>query len=206
MCDRQPRDGGRRAGIGAQVTVRGAAFIGSAPWSGRHLRAARQAAVIAGSAVWLSFLFAGLVTALLALQRRQARDPVSVTGRADRVPAAGLRERTAARRRVVARVCRRLRGRGRDARRLLRELRDDAVHRRQRMERLGQRVRVAGDRGDDLVNMIGATFVSRAASVMVVVLLCVFGVFIAVTITNVNSISLRSAATRRSRRSSPASR
>ena len=37
-----------------------------------------------------------------------------------------------------------------------------------------------------LVNMIGATFVSRAASVMVVVLLGVFTVFIAVTITNVD--------------------
>ena len=83
------------------------------------------------------------------VQRGQARDPVSVRGRADRVPAAGLRKRTAAGCRLVARVRRRLRGRGRNARSLLRELRDHAVHRRQRLERLGQRVRVAGDRGDD---------------------------------------------------------
>jgi amino acid transporter len=37
-----------------------------------------------------------------------------------------------------------------------------------------------------VVNMIGATFVARAASVMVVVLLCVFAVFIVVTIKDVN--------------------
>ena len=36
------------------------------------------------------------------------------------------------------------------------------------------------------INMTGATFVARAASVMVVVLLCVFAVFIAVTISDVN--------------------
>src|SRR6516164_2483565 len=37
-----------------------------------------------------------------------------------------------------------------------------------------------------VINMTGATFVARVASVMVVVLLCVFAVFIAVTISNIN--------------------
>ena len=37
-----------------------------------------------------------------------------------------------------------------------------------------------------VVNMVGATFVSHVASVMVVVLLCVFAVFIAVTISNID--------------------
>jgi amino acid transporter len=37
-----------------------------------------------------------------------------------------------------------------------------------------------------VVNMVGATVVARVASVMVVVLLCVFAVFIAVTIKNIN--------------------
>src|SRR6476659_6970555 len=50
-----------------RVTVRGAAFIGIGSMVGAGIFALLgQAAVIAGSAVWLSFLLAGLVTALLA--------------------------------------------------------------------------------------------------------------------------------------------
>ena len=52
---------------GAYVSVRGAAFIGIGSMVGAGIFALLgQAAVIAGSAVWLSFLLAGLVTALLA--------------------------------------------------------------------------------------------------------------------------------------------
>ena len=49
------------------MSVRGAAFIGIGSMVGAGIFALLgQAAVIAGSAVWLSFLLAGLVTALLA--------------------------------------------------------------------------------------------------------------------------------------------
>jgi hypothetical protein len=83
------------------------------------------------------------------VQRRQARHSLSVRGRVDRVPPAGFRERTTARHRVLARLCRRLRGCGRDAGRLVRELRNHALCRRQCGERLGQPLRVAAHRGND---------------------------------------------------------
>ena len=51
----------------ARMSVRGAAFIGIGSMVGAGIFALLgQAAVIAGSAVWLSFLLAGLVTMLLA--------------------------------------------------------------------------------------------------------------------------------------------
>ena len=47
------------------MSVRGAAFIGIGSMVGAGIFALLgQAAVLAGSAVWLSFLLAGLVTAL----------------------------------------------------------------------------------------------------------------------------------------------
>jgi amino acid transporter len=49
------------------MSVRGAAFIGIGSMVGAGIFALLgQAAAIAGSAVWLSFLLAGCVTALLA--------------------------------------------------------------------------------------------------------------------------------------------
>ena len=52
---------------GARVSVRGAAFIGIGSMVGAGIFALLgQAAVIAGAGVWLSFLLAGLVTMLLA--------------------------------------------------------------------------------------------------------------------------------------------
>ena len=49
------------------MTVRGAAFIGIGSMVGAGIFALLgQAAVMAGSAVWLSFLLAGIVTTLLA--------------------------------------------------------------------------------------------------------------------------------------------
>src|SRR6478735_12237734 len=51
----------------AHVSVRGAAFIGIGSMVGAGIFALLgQAAVIAGSAVWLSFLLAGVITTLLA--------------------------------------------------------------------------------------------------------------------------------------------
>ena len=63
MEAREPETGEARA----HVSVRGAAFIGIGSMVGAGIFALLgQAAVFAGSAVWLSFLLAGLVTALLA--------------------------------------------------------------------------------------------------------------------------------------------
>jgi L-asparagine transporter-like permease len=51
----------------ARISVRGAAFIAIGSMVGAGIFAVLgEAAVIAGSAVWLSFLLAGLVTLLLA--------------------------------------------------------------------------------------------------------------------------------------------
>ena len=63
----------------AHVSVRGAAFIGIGSMVGAGIFALLgQAAVIAGSAVWLSFLLAGARHDAARVQRGQARDPVSV--------------------------------------------------------------------------------------------------------------------------------
>ena len=131
---REKRDDRREVSMttdsGARISVRGAAFIGIGSMVGAGIFALLgQAAVIAGSAVWLSFLLAGLVTMLLAYNVVKLGIRYPSAGRADRVPAAGLRERTAARCRLVARVRRRVRDRGRDARRLLRKLRGEPVRR-----------------------------------------------------------------------------
>ena len=146
-----------------------------------------QAAVIAGSAVWLSFLLAGLVTLLLAY---------NVVKLGIRYPSEGglieyLRQGFGNGRLLgIASwlgLRRRLRGRRRDARRLLRELRDHAVRRRRRVERLGQPVRVAADRGDDRWSTWSGRRSSRGSRpLMVVVLLAVFAVFIVVTISDVD--------------------
>ena len=56
------------------------------------------------------------------------------------------------------------------------------------------------------INIVGSRVVDRAQSLIVVVLLAVFAVFIAVTLVDVDWDLLHSAAIRRSRTSSPASR
>ena len=129
------------------MSVRGAAFIGIGSMVGAGIFALLgQAAAVAGSAVWLSFLLAGLVTLLLAY---------NVVKLGIRYPSEGglieyLRQGFgngrllgiaswlgyAAAFVVVAR----------DARGLVRELRGRAVRRRRRVERLGQRLRVAAHR------------------------------------------------------------
>jgi amino acid transporter len=56
------------------------------------------------------------------------------------------------------------------------------------------------------INLVGARFVDRAQSLIVIVLLAVFAIFIAVTIVDIDHDLLASAATQGSRTSSPASR
>ena len=169
------------------MSVRGAAFIGIGSMVGAGIFALLgQAAVIAGSAVWLSFLLAGLVTALLAYNvvKLGIRYPsegglieylLQGFGNGRLLGVASWLGYAAAFVLVAAML---------------------AVSFGSYAVSL-----FVGDNGwsgwDNvfasllivvmtLVNMIGAKFVSRVAAVMVVVLLCVFAVFVVVTIKDVN--------------------
>jgi amino acid transporter len=169
------------------VSVRGAAFIGIGSMVGAGIFALLgQAAVLAGSAVWLSFLLAGLVTSLLAY---------NVVKLGIRYPSEG----------GLIEYLRQGFGNGR-----LLGIASWLGYAAAFVVVAGMLAvsfasyAVALFVGDDawsgwdnvfasllivamtLVNMIGATFVSRVASLMVVVLLGVFAVFIAVTISDVN--------------------
>ena len=174
------------------MSVRGAAFIGIGSMVGAGIFALLgQAAVIAGSAVWLSFLLAGLVTALLAYNvvKLGIRYPsqgglieylLQGFGNGRLLGVASWLGYAAAFVLVAAML---------------------AVSFGSYAVSL-----FVGDNGwsgwDNLfasllivvmtlVNMIGAKFVSRVAAVMVVVLLCVFAVFVVVTIKDVNFDLLR---------------
>jgi amino acid transporter len=169
------------------VTVRGAAFIGIGSMVGAGIFALLgQAAVIAGAGVWLSFLLAGLVTMLLAY---------NVVKLGIRYPSQG----------GLIEYLRQGFGNGR-----LLGIASWLGYAAAFVVVVGMLAVSFGAYattlfiGDDawsgwdnlfaslvivvmtLINMVGATVVARAASVMVVVLLCVFAVFIVVTISDVN--------------------
>jgi amino acid transporter len=169
------------------VTVRGAAFIGIGSMVGAGIFALLgQAAVIAGSAVWLSFLLAGLITMLLAYNvvklgirypsegglieyLRQGFGNGRLLGIASWLGYAAAFVVVAAMLAVSF---------GSYATTLF--VGDDAWS---GWDNLFASLLIVAM---TLVNMIGATFVSRVASVMVVVLLAVFAVFIVVTISDVD--------------------
>ena len=112
------------------LSVRGAAFLGIGAMVGAGIFALLgEAAVVAGSAVWLSFLLAGDRRRTPRLHRREARRPLPVVGWADRLPDRGLRQRAPCRHRLVARLLRRDRDRLLDGGGRLRELRDLALRR-----------------------------------------------------------------------------
>jgi amino acid transporter len=169
------------------VSVRGAAFIGIGSMVGAGIFALLgEAAVIAGSAVWLSFLLAGLVTLLLAYNvvKLGIRYPsegglieylLQGFGNGRLLGIAAWLGYAAAFVVVAAMLAVSF---GSYASTLF----------------VGNN---AGSGWDNLfaslllvamtlINMTGATFVARVASVMVIVLLGVFAVFIAVTISDVN--------------------
>jgi amino acid transporter len=169
------------------MSVRGAAFIGIGSMVGAGIFALLgQAAVIAGSAVWLSFLLAGVVTLLLAY---------NVVKLGIRYPASG----------GLIEYLRQGFGNGRllGIASWLGYAAAFVVVAAMLAVSFGSYA-VALFVGDDgwggwdnvfaslllvamtLINMVGATFVSRVAGVMVVVLLAVFGVFIWVTISDVD--------------------
>jgi amino acid transporter len=169
------------------VSVRGAAFIGIGSMVGAGIFALLgQAAVIAGSAVWLSFLLAGLVTALLAYNvvklgirypsegglieyLRQGFGNGRLLGIASWLGYAAAFVVVAAMLAVSF---------GSYATTLF--VGDDAWS---GWDNLFASLLIVAM---TVINMIGATFVARVASVMVVVLLGVFAVFIWVTISDVN--------------------
>jgi amino acid transporter len=169
------------------MTVRGAAFIGIGSMVGAGIFALLgQAAVIAGSAVWLSFLLAGLITMLLAY---------NVVKLGIRYPSQG----------GLIEYLRQGFGNGRllgvaawlgyaAAFVLVTAMLAVSFGSYATTLLVGKS---AWSGWDNLfaslvivvmavVNMIGTTFVSRVASAMVVVLLGVFAVFIVVTISDVN--------------------
>jgi amino acid transporter len=169
------------------VTVRGAAFIGIGSMVGAGIFALLgQAAVIAGSAVWLSFLLAGLVTGLLAYNvvklgirypsegglieyLRQGFGNGRLLGIASWLGYAAAFVVVAAMLAVSF---------GSYATSLF--VGDDASSGWDNLFASLLLVLMT------FVNMVGATFVSRIASLMVIVLLAVFAVFIVVTISDVD--------------------
>ena len=171
----------------ARVSVRGAAFIGIGSMVGAGIFALLgQAAVIAGSAVWLSFLLAGVITTLLAynvvkLGIRYPSEGGLIEylrqgfGNGRLLGVASWLGYAAAFVVVVAMLAVSF---GSYATSLF--LSDNAWS---GWDNVFASVVIVGM---TLINMIGATFVSRVASLMVVVLLGVFSVFIVVTIKDVN--------------------
>jgi amino acid transporter len=169
------------------VSVRGAAFIGIGSMVGAGIFALLgQAATIAGAAVWLSFLLAGLITLLLAY---------NVVKLGIRYPSQG----------GLIEYLRQGFGNGRllgiaawlgYAAAFVLVAAMLAVSFASYATKLfvGNGAWGGWDHvfasllivAMTLVNMVGATVVARVASVMVVVLLGVFAVFIAVTVSNVN--------------------
>ena len=129
------------AEAGRGMSVRGAIFLGVGSMVGAGIFALLgEAGAVAGAAVWMSFLLAGIVAGLLGYTavKLGVRFPSSggIIAYLDR----GLRQRAARRHRVVAGLHRGDRDRRRDGRRVVRQLRDVAVHRRRRGPRVGQRV------------------------------------------------------------------
>ena len=170
-----------------QLTVRGAAFLGIGAMVGAGIFALLgEAAAVAGSAVWLSFLLAGLITLLLAY---------NVVKLGIRYPSSG----------GLIEYLRRGFGNGRllgIAAWLGYAAAFVVVAAMLAVSFASYAVSLfVGDDAwsgwDNLfatllvvamtaINMVGATFVSRVASAMVVVLLGVFAVFIVVTIADVD--------------------
>ena len=142
----------RTSGGWARMSVRGAAFLGIGAMVGAGIFALLgEAGAIAGAAVWLSFLLAGIVAALLGYTVVKLGVRYPVLRRPDRLPRRGVRQRAARRDRLVAGVFRGDRDRVLDGRGRVRQLRNVAVHRRRRRGRLGQRVHLGGrprDAGD----------------------------------------------------------
>ena len=169
------------------MSVRGAAFIGIGSMVGAGIFALLgQAAVIAGSAVWLSFLLAGIVTLLLAY---------NIVKLGIRYPSSG----------GLIEYLRQGFGNGRllgIASWLGYAAAFVVVAAMLAVSFGSYAVALFFDEGAwggwdnlfaslllvamTLINMVGATFVSRIAGVMVVVLLAVFAVFIWVTISDVD--------------------
>ena len=120
------------------MTVRGAAFLGIGAMVGAGIFALLgEAGAVAGAAVWLSFLLAGIVAGLLGytVVKLGVRFPSS--GGLIAYLIGGVRERAARGSRVVAGLLRRDRDRLLDGGGRLRQLRVLAVHRRRRRERAG---------------------------------------------------------------------
>ena len=169
------------------MSVRGAAFIGIGSMVGAGIFALLgEAAVLAGPAVWLSFLLAGLVTALLAYNvvKLGVRYPSEGGlieylrlgfGNGRLLGVAAWLGYAAAFVVVAAMLAVSF---GTYATTLF--VGDDA------WSGWGNLFASLLIVATTLVNMTGVTFVSRVASVMVVVLLAVFAVFIVVTISDVD--------------------
>ena len=171
-----------------EMSVRGAAFLGIGAMVGAgHLRAARRGRRRRGLGR-LALVPARRRRRVAArLHRRQARRPLPVLGRAVRLPDAGLRERAAGRHRLLARLLRRDRDRLLDGRGLLRELRDVALRRRRRRRAPGTTSsRPRSSSRWCASTSSGSSVVDKAQSLIVIVLLGVFAVFIAVTIVDID--------------------
>ena len=155
------------------LSVRGAAFLGIGAMVGAGIFALLgEAGVVAGSAVWLSFLLAGIVAALLGyiVVKLGVRYPSS--GGLIAYLIAGLRQRSPGRHRLVARLLRR------DRDRLLDGGGRPSAATRPRSSSATTPARpgtTSSRRSSSIamaaINIVGSRFVDRAQSLIVIVLL-----------------------------------
>ena len=112
------------------MSVRGAAFLGIGAMVGAGIFALLgEAGAVAGSAVWLSFLLAGIVAVLLGYNVVKLGVRYQSSGGLIAYLLPRIRQRAVGRDLLLARLLRRDRDRVRDGGGRLRELRDVTLHR-----------------------------------------------------------------------------
>jgi amino acid transporter len=168
------------------MTVRGAAFLGVGSMVGAGIFALLgEAGAVAGAAVWLSFLIAGIIATLqgYAVAKLGARYPSSGWHRD--LPAAGLREGAYHRDHILAAV---LRGvdRHRDGVSVVRNYGSAHFFGESSSPGWSKVLATAVVLAVAVVNIAGARFIDRVQPAIVIVLLAVFAIFIVVTLGQVD--------------------
>ncbi len=164
------------------VSTRQAAFIGVGAMVGAGIFSLLGAAgEVAGAAVWLSFLLAGVIAALQGYSFAKLGAKYPVGRRPPRVRQSGLRRRPHRDRDCVADV-RREQHRDGHGRGVVREVRERQL--RGRDPAWEKPFAVAIVVAMTALNVAGSTFVARIQSVIVFVVVGILAVFAAVTIAN----------------------
>ena len=172
-------------GAATTLTTRQAAFIGVGAMVGAGIFSLLGAAgEVAGAAVWVSFLIAGIVAGLQGYSFAKFGSRYPSAGGLLEYVAQGLRRRARHRRDRVA-APRRQRHRHRDGRGVVRELRQRRRHRRR--TRTGPRCsRCVVVVAMTLVNILGSQAVAKAQTVIVYVVLGILTLFAVTTLANLD--------------------